>query len=321
MYGVQEASLPNFFLVGAGKSGPTSLYPYLRQHPQIYMSPIKEPCYFASEIRVENLAPSYRRHIKRMSRKLSEVLGSANGDNPYGWLVSDWNDYVRLFQNVNGQTAVGEASASYLWSETAAINIASRRPDARIVMILRDPAERAFSQYLHQLAAGLIHCSFREHIQQCLRNDRNIISAQYPLLEVGLYHNQVKRYLERFPRHHVQIYWYEEAWRDSNALLTELFQFLEVDSTYVPDTSRRSLERRAPRFPSLNRGLKRFEITHRLNAAVPSGVRPVVRRLLFHRSPRLKMDAGDRQFLVDYYREDVMKLAVLLDRDLRAWLV
>ena len=318
---MREPTLPNFFVVGTGKSGTTSLYHYLRQHPQIYMSPIKEPCYFASEIRVENLSPCYRRHIKRMSRRLPEVFDDVNsGKPPHRWLVSEWNDYLRLFQDVTGQSAVGEASAAYLWSTTAAMNIASRRPDARIVMILRDPAERAFSQYLHQLAVGLINCSFRAHIRKCVRNDRNTISALYPLLEVGLYHDQVKRYLERFPTHNVRIYWYEEAWRHSHALLADLFRFLEVDSTYCPDTSRRSLERRAPRFPSVNRGLKRLEITHRLNDAVPSTLRPVVRRILFRRRSTLRMDAEDRQYLVDYYRDDVMKLAALLDRDLSAWL-
>src|SRR5689334_5600329 len=127
------------------------------------MSPIKEPCYFASEIRVENLTPAYRRHIKRMSQRLPQVLG---GTKPFGWLVSEWDDYLNLFDKVEGHTAVGEASAAYLWSATAARNIFSRRPDARIVMILRNPVERAFSQYLHQLSVGLIHCSFREHIRR-----------------------------------------------------------------------------------------------------------------------------------------------------------
>src|SRR5436853_3687804 len=99
---VPASKLPNFFVVGAGKSGTTSLYHYLRQHPQIYMSPIKEPCYFASEVRVENLAPSYRRHVRRMSRRLPEVLAAVNSVKPLGWLVSEWDDYLRLFQNVEG---------------------------------------------------------------------------------------------------------------------------------------------------------------------------------------------------------------------------
>ena len=77
---------------------------------------------------------------------------------------------------------------------------------------------------------------------------------------------------------------------------------------------------RAPRFPSVNRGLKRLEITHRLNDAVPSALRPAVRRILFRRRSTLRVDAEDRQYLVDDDRDEVMKLAALLDRDLSAWL-
>ena len=125
--------LPNFILAGAPKSGTTALYHYLRQHPQIYMSPIKEPCYFAAEIRPDNLTATHLQHIRRMSRKLPA---------PFGWLVSEWDDYVRLFQDVQHETAIGEASVAYLWSETAATNIASRLPDAKIIAVLRDPSER-----------------------------------------------------------------------------------------------------------------------------------------------------------------------------------
>jgi Sulfotransferase domain len=284
------------------------------------MSPIKEPCYFASEIRVENLTPAYRRHISRMSQRLPQVLGDTIPVKPFGWLVSEWDDYLKLFHNAEGHTAVGEASAAYLWSATAARNIVSRRPDARIVMILRNPVERAFSQYLHQMAVGLIHCSFREQIRRCIRSDRNTISPQYPLLEIGLYHSQVKRYLDNFPRRNIRIYWYEEAWRQPTVVLADLFRFLNVDPGYRPDTSLRSLERRAPRFPALNLMLKRFEITYALNDAVPSALRPVIRKFLFQHGAALKIDPGDRQYLVDYYREDVMKLAALLDRDLSMWL-
>ena len=317
---MRGSALPNFFIVGTGKAGTTSLYHYLRQHPQIYMSPVKEPCYFASEIRAENLAPAHHRHIRRLSRKLPELLADGKPVRPLGWLVSEWEDYVRLFQNVEAQTAIGEASVAYLWSETAAGSIASCRPDARIIMILRDPSERAFSQYLHQLAVGLTHSTFREHVERCMRNADRTISVYSPLLEVGLYHQQVKRYLERFPRNNIRIYWYEEAWQQPCRLLADLFQFLDVDSTFCPDTSRKSLERQIPRFPVMNYAVKRFDIMYRLNEVIPSRLRPSIRKLLFRPGRALTMDARDRQYLIDYYSEDITKLASLLDRDLSAWL-
>jgi Sulfotransferase family len=103
---VPESKLPNFFVVGAGKAGTTSLYHYLRQHPQIYMSPIKEPCYFAAELRAENLSPDFARHIRRQTRALPGLLGASKPVKPLGWLVSDWDDYLRLFENVQDEKAI-----------------------------------------------------------------------------------------------------------------------------------------------------------------------------------------------------------------------
>ena len=314
---MQKAALPNFFVVGAGKAGTTSLYHYLRQHPRIYMSPIKEPCYFASEIRVENYDATLYRQIPGLSPQLPQLT---NDGRRSGWLVSELEDYRKLFKDVEAETAIGEASAAYLWSQTAAGNIASCIPDARIIMILRDPSERAFSQYLHQLAVGLIRSTFREHLERCMRNDEGKLGVYYPLLEVGLYHRQVKRYLDRFPQNNIRIYWYEEAWGRPDRLLADLFQFLAVDSTFCPDTSRKSLEQKAPRFPTINYAAKRFHITHWLNEAIPSRLRPPIIKFLFRKGRALTMDAKDRRYLIDYYREDVTNLASLLNRDLSAWL-
>lgn len=187
-------------------------------------------------------------------------------------------------------------------------------------MILRDPSERAFSQYLHQLAVGLTHSTFREHIEKCMRNRDRTITVYHPLLEVGLYHEQVKRYLERFPRDNIRIYWYEEAWQQPRRLLAGLFEFLEVDSAFCPDTSRKNLERKSPRSALVNYAVKQFDIAHRLNELIPAWARPGIRKLFFQRGRTLIMDSRDRQYLIDYYQEDITKLASLLNRDLGAWL-
>ena len=93
---MREPAQPNFFIVGAGKAGTTSLYHYLGQHPQIYMSRVKEPSYFASEVRGENLSPSFLRHIERQSRllRLRDLLGDGKPLRPAGWLVSEWEEFV-----------------------------------------------------------------------------------------------------------------------------------------------------------------------------------------------------------------------------------
>src|ERR1700736_2398891 len=111
--------LPNFFLAGAPKAGTTSLYYYLDQHPQIYMSPIMHPNFFASEIRAENFDPQLRSDIARDARRLRNYLLGSMSQKRFGGIVAEWEDYLRLFVNANSEPAVGEASVCYLWSRTA----------------------------------------------------------------------------------------------------------------------------------------------------------------------------------------------------------
>jgi hypothetical protein len=108
---------------------------------------------------------SIQRHVREQSKSLASLLDDGRPVNSMGWLASEWDEYLRLFRNVRAERAVGEASAVYLWSPGAAESIRAYRKDARIVMILRDPAERAFSQYLHQLSGGLTQNSFRDHLR------------------------------------------------------------------------------------------------------------------------------------------------------------
>ena len=145
----QNPPLPNFFIIGVPKAGTTSLFHYLDQHPQIYLSPIKEPTFFAAS---DLLSGGLREHVvRRMERDRSSLQAHLNGpmsERFHDRLVSEWADYLQLFRNVQSETATGEASASYFYLPSAARAIRACVPDAKLIVILRHPAERAFSQYL-----------------------------------------------------------------------------------------------------------------------------------------------------------------------------
>ena len=313
-------SLPNFIIAGAPKTGTTSLHHYLGQHPEIYMSPVKEPCYFASEVRLEHFGQEFESRARGASRRLSEYLeGRMVGADP-GGIVSNWVDYLKLFKNVAGETAVGEASVCYLWSPTAAANIRARIPEAKILIILRNPAERAYSQYMQYAAHGLVRRSFREQIERSARNTRHEFNLLYPFLEYGRYYEQVKTYLELFPRANVGIYLYEEAWSDPPLFLKSIFEFLNVDPEFIADVSRRSLQARMPMALTCRYLITKSGITPQLKSLLPNSVWQNARRSLFRTGASLQMNATDRQSLGEYYRHDVEKLSSLLDRDLRNWL-
>jgi hypothetical protein len=309
-------TLPNFFLVGAPKAGTTSLYHYLDQHPQIYMSPIKEPCFFSLEIRPARFNDDFQRQAAQDMKDLDDYLAGPVLKKRPGGIVQDWNGYLRLFADANGESAIGEASVCYLWSATAAAHIRERIPDAKIIMILRHPAERAFSQYVHGASAGWIRKPFREHLEANLRNRDQKFGMDFPLLEFGLYYEQVKRYLENFPRQNIRIGFYEEAHRQ----FADILRFLDVDASFMPDTSKRHLEVGMPRHLDASQYLKATGVWQRARRLCPPGLLPVMRRLVQRPRRTMKMDPKDRAFLLGYYREDVGKLAVLLNRDLSSWL-
>lgn len=129
---------PNFFVVGAPKAGTTSLYNYLGQHPAIYMSPIKEPAFFATDLF------EVKRQMGRPTADPADLRTYLDGpmSEPRAGVISEWEQYLKLFKNVRQETAIGEASGNYLASSSAPSAIRDRIPHARIIMLLRDPVHR-----------------------------------------------------------------------------------------------------------------------------------------------------------------------------------
>ena len=312
--------LPNFFIVGAPKAGTTSLYAYLDQHPEVYMSPLKEPNYFAVELRAENFSKEDQPRIAREAAALRDYLDGDMRDKRFGGLVSDWLDYGKLFRNASTETAIGEASPMYLWSGSAAHNIARRLPHAKIIISLRNPVDRAYSQYLQMTSIGMIRRSFRQQIQASMMDERRCFGPSWPLLEFGQYHAQVLRYLQEFPRPQIHISLYEELQAAPRELLSSLFRFLDVRADFAVDVSQRHHVPQIPKLAGAAYYLKKWRVWPLLRKLVPAAWAPGARSLALRPRASLAMEPADRAFLTEYYRDDVEKLQALLGRDLSAWL-
>jgi Sulfotransferase family len=271
--------LPNFFIAGAPKAGTTSLYHFLDQHPQIYMSPVKEANYFASEIRLENFAEEHRERVRQDMRAMQDYLAGPMSVKRFGAVGLEWEDYLKLFRNAGDQEAIGEGSVVYLWSETAARNIFAKIPDAKIILILRDPADRAFSQYRQLAKKGRTSASFSETCKQAMQPSDGKFRAFRPFLELGLYVDGVKRYLDLFPREHVHIALYEDFECDARAMFAGILGFLKVRADFETDMSKRYL----------------------VGAAAYT------------------MDQEDRKLLTEFFKDDIRRLGRLLKRDLSHW--
>lgn len=312
-------TLPNFFIVGAPKAGTDELYYDLDQHPEVYMSPLKEPCYFSSEIRLHNFQPSLRPQIEIAAASTRQYLDEGARHKRFGGIVSDPNDYQLLFSGVKGQKAIGEASVCYLWSNAAPAAIASSIPHARIIIILMDPAERAFQQYLKSVSDGTVHHSFRKHLETSMQH-RAELGVYHPFLEFGSYFKQVSRYMQLFPPHQLNISIYEDTRSDHQGWFSRVLSFLEVQNTFVPRQVEVPSKPHVPRFVGISHALRIRELKRIAGSVVPLRFRKFARQVGLGDSHLPELRPEDRAILVDYYHDDVLMLQDLIGRDLSPWL-
>lgn len=192
--------LPNLFIVGAAKSGTTSLYTYLAHHPDVYMCGTKEPNFF------------------------SEVGKSSKDRRPLSL-----TEYLALFKQYGAQRFIGEASPSYLWESRTAQRIDSMCPQAKIIVILRDPVERAYSHYLMDRQLGeQRELSFLRAIEKDLAEEHPMWWATHLYVALGMYYEQIRRYVDRFGEN-VLILFFEELRSAPETVLRRVASFLDID--------------------------------------------------------------------------------------------
>jgi len=296
---------PNFFVIGAGKSGTTSLYHYLKQHPQIFMSPVKEPKYFAlAGHDLDFKGPGDSRIVPDTTTTESA--------------------YLALFEGAGDEPVVGEASTIYLGDFGAAAKMAGQVPDARLVAVLRHPADRAYSAYLHLRRDGYETLdSFADALASEAERARLGYYYHWYLRARGFYGRQLQEFYDSFPREQIRIYLFEDFESSPQRVLSDIFRFLGIDETFKADTSARHNQSGIPRHLKtqtflnkahpLKQWLKRF-IPEHWGHRVISMIQPGLVE-----KPAMPPDV--RAELTEDFRDDILHLQDLIERDLSHWLV
>ncbi len=233
--------LPNFFVIGAPRSGTTSLYEYLNSHPDVYMSPKKEPDFFSYSA----LGKAHPLDSEPGERSLADDAATDAG------LADDFAKYESLFAKAADQRRVGEASAIYLGDPLAAWHLKSYRPDAKFIIVLRDPAERAFSHFVHAKRI------YAEHSPQSAADDRTVddefervievaltdgmphelVTEQEIWIRAGYYHAHLTRWYELFDRDRFKLFLFEDLAADPHLLMKEVFGHLDIDDSFELPTT------------------------------------------------------------------------------------
>lgn len=274
--------LPNFLVIGVHKSGTTSLHHYLRQHPQIFIPADKGTNYYWAE-------------------------GLAQGRHE---IPRTFDEYARAFIDANDASAIGEICPQYFNSLTAAARIHADLPDVKLVVSLRDPVARAYSDHLGRI--------------RVLRETRSLAEATEPgqsILEDGFYAPKLQRYFDLFPREQFHLMLYDDFVKNPAETLRSLFRFLGVDPDQPIFMGTRHNPAASPRSRVLNRVL--------WNAAVfaqkllpkrlrGTGLAARVVSLNYRRADPFPPEV--RATLRARYREDIEATSRLIERDLSAWL-
>lgn len=298
-------TLPNFIIIGAAKSGTTSMKHILAQHPEIFIYLSPKPRFFTFKDELPNYCGPGDQAFNQTS-------------------ITNIDRYQALFAEVKDQIAIGEKSTSYLVSSTiASERIHQYLPEVKLIAILRHPADRAYSNYLNKVQVGLEKLAFPEALAAEKARQQANWSPSWQYLQNGYYAARLKDYFQYFSPSQIRIFLYEDWTGNPRKLLADLFEFIQVDPGFAPNLNRRYNVAKIPRYPLLSKLLLYPNpLRNLLSRSLPGGLRSQlsaqVQKTQWKKPPALETSL--RRQLTDLYRQDILELQSLIGRDLSHWL-
>jgi hypothetical protein len=298
-----KKNLPNFLIVGAAKCGTSSLHNYLNQHPNIFMSSINE---------------------EGKNVKEPQFLVKNQVKNRLHFGVWTWEEYQSLFKQAKQQKAIGESSVFYLFYYQDAIREIKNRlgNDVKIIIMLRNPIDRAYSAFQH-VSRGLKEKHTFEYsleIEEGRLEKDKTLTPMVMYKAMGMYYEMVKAYSDSFKDVHIILH--EDFSFSTSKVVKEVFQFLGVDKNEKINSD---IHYNVGGKSWSNNTLKKVFVTEsKLKSVVrkiaPEKARKTIREILsrpFIKQVSMKKEA--REDLIRYFRKDIKKLAILINKDLTNW--
>lgn len=297
----------NLFIVGAAKCGTTSLYNYLAQHPDVYFSRVKEPNFYSDA----------------ESHNPAAYLKPKKGQFYHNKIINDKDIYYSLFDEVENEKIVADSSPSYLWDINAANHIFKDFPNAKIIILLRDPIQRAFSHFLMDLKDGnQSNENFKEALLNDAKTQPKIWGRSHLYTEIGMYHDQVKNYIDTFGSNQVKVIIYKDFITNTQANLKAICRFLNIEEQPIDliDYNKVYNPYVVPKSK-----LSKLILTYKnklglLKVLVPKFVKEYLNnKMLFKQEEKPKINNRDKTYLYTIFEKDIIKLENLLQIDLKQW--
>ena len=300
---MQSHNKPNFLLVGAAKSGTTSLFNYLTQHSDIYIPEVKE-CRFFSQL---------PKNYKGLGAEFFPNSG-----------ITDERVYFKLFCEHEDKVC-GDMSNDYLYYYEKSIKNIKKYlgNEIKIVIVLRNPIDRAYSNYMHHIRDGWENISFEQALDDENRRIEENWGWSYHYVKTGMYYYQVKAYLDNFRQ--TKIYFFEEL-KFKDSLLKDLYAFLEVRFTKELKDNKEYNVSGYPRNKLIHNLLNKDNAIKKIikpvvNSILPKGsIQKVVSNIQNKNLKKVSMKNDTRERLKNVFEDDIKKLSNLIEMDLSHWL-
>ena len=305
-----ENKLPDFIIIGAARSGTTSLFYYLEQHPKIYFPKVKELNFFCNNRTRKDPLMGY---------------GTGPGDRHATFWTESLEDYRSYFKKCSAGQLAGEASVSYLYSPSASSEIASLLPEIKLIVILRHPADRAWSHYLQLVRDGRETLSFSDALEAEKDRLKKGWEFAWHYRNMGLYAEQLSRFYGLFPKENIRVYLFEDLKQNPLGVTCSIFNFfglnmrndIRIDVSHnVSGKLKSKLLARLINRPSVLRSAVKYIVPRRLGHHVMEYIRG--KNL---KTGKLQMPSDIRHQLDEFYAEDIKQTAQLIGRDLSYWLL
>ena len=285
----------DFFIVGAPKAGTTSLYHYLNEHPQVEMSLQKEPDYFSDKA-IQSQGLYYNKNRIDTEEK-----------------------YNGLFNTQKKDVIFGEGSVSYLFYPTVAQDIKAYNPNAKIIIMLRNPINRAFSHYLMDYRLGLVSDSFKDIINKKSKHkNAHLFYQQY--IKVGEYTTQLKRHFDIFDKQNILLIDYEDFKSDVASTVDAVYSFLNVSTEFSADVNKKHNTFTMPKNKLIRFVYSFAVIRNILSFIFPKNIVKAVRFMLFKKDKKPKLLEETRNQLKHYFSNDVRILGDFIGKDYSKWI-
>ncbi len=313
-YRKKDIILPDFLIIGAAKSGTSSLNYWLDSYDEIFMPDPKEPNFFS----FENFQQTYQEKL--------ELHKATNLHN------FNFNEYQQLFKEKENKI-IGDASTGYIrYPDNVISNIEEYYGDhaknLKLICLLRNPVDKIYSHYLMFVKWGVESREFRETIIPKYKTHNNIIEQQIDYLAPGFYYEDLKKYKEYFGSN-LKVYLFDDLIKNKEEVLRDVLNHIGLKTEKLPNNinqvfneggiPKNNFAKMLIAYRGKERKLKNF-----LKSVLPSALTENIKKKVDNLNSTLtykpKIDKTSKMYLQELYKNDIIKTSKLIDRDLSSWL-